>query len=116
MDQLIGLIVVLFLIAVLLFGVVIPIVALVFSVSARKRITALELRLARLEATLTGQPVSVPEPKPAPPPPAAETPPADTPGKSHHHHPRPRPPARRRSVRGNSRAIIGRRWIADRSV
>jgi uncharacterized membrane protein len=79
MDQLIGLFLVLFLIAVVLTAIVLPIVAIVVSITSRRRISRLENRIDRLEATLLTHPtlpsaVEVkPEPAPPPPRPAATT-------------------------------------------
>ena len=61
MDELIVLIIVLFLLAALFTAIVLPIVAIVISINTRRRI-------AQLEAALAGRPIIVSEPKPAPPP------------------------------------------------
>ena len=102
MEQLIVLVLVLFLLAVLLSAIVLPIVAIVISLNTRKRI-------AQLEAVLAGRPiVAGPRPEPprpqpvAPPPPIApEPPPIATPP------PSPAPTLNAFELE----SIIGRRWV-----
>lgn len=94
-------ILVLFVLAALLSGIVLPIVALVVSVNTRRRI-------AQLEAALAGRPiVTEPEPRPVPqpePPPRASEPP-----------PQPASEPRPRVVQPISayqlESMIGRRWV-----
>lgn len=96
MDELIVLIIVLFLLAALFTAIVLPIVAIVISINTRRRI-------AQLEAALAGRPIIVSEPKPAPPPPpepVASPPPIV-----------PEPPSVPTLNAFDLESIIGRRWI-----
>lgn len=100
-----GLIFVLLLIAVLFSAIVLPIVALVSTVSIRRRIAQLEARATRIEETLGAHSVlpATPSPKPEPPPAPATSPPPVT----------PEPPAARLAPLSayDLESIIGRRWI-----
>jgi uncharacterized membrane protein len=119
MDQLIGLILLLFLILVLFSAIALPI-ALVISVTSRKRIGQLVARVDRLEATLAAHSIfpaarevrpepkppapAPPEPEPPPPSVAPEPPPVVTPP------PSPAPPVH--AVRADQiESVIGRRWV-----
>jgi uncharacterized membrane protein len=99
MDQLIGLFLVLFLIAVVLTAIVLPIVAIVVSITSRRRISRLENRIDRLEATLLTHPTlpSAVEVKPEPPPPP------------------PRPAATTINA-AQLESVIGRRWVGWAAV
>ncbi|HEX6716380.1 MAG TPA: DUF2339 domain-containing protein [Pyrinomonadaceae bacterium] len=104
MDELIILIVVLVLLGVIVSAIVLPIIAIVFTVNTRKRI-------AQLEATLAGHPISPPAParKPEPPPEPA-TPPPPPPESL----PRPTAPPPTPVVPLNAyqlESMIGRRWV-----
>ena len=116
MDPL-ELFVLLFVIAVLIAVIAMPILALVFSVTARRRISRLEAGIARLEATLAAhsifpataqrpEPEARPEPAPSAPPPEPEpvTPPPQ-PGPSPVTLPAPAFNAYQLE------SIIGRRWV-----
>jgi uncharacterized membrane protein len=105
--DLIELILLLVVIAVLVSVIAMPIVALVLSVTSRKRISQIEARIARLEATLaahsifpaTATPRQEAKPEPAPAPGPAPAPaPAPAPG----------PPALNAY---QLESIIGRRWV-----
>lgn len=109
MDDLIVLILGLFLLAALLFAIILPIVAIVISLSTRKK-------LAQLEATLAGRRpiVSAPKREPRPEPPPTEpvvTPPSIA--------PEPPPPTSRTPPSPPTpglnaqelESIIGRRWV-----
>jgi uncharacterized membrane protein len=112
MDDVISLIMVLIAVAVLVSAIVIPIVALVLAVSSRKRISRIDARLDRIEATLaahsifpatpaTAEPQPRPQPPPAPPEPEPATPP-------------PGPPVIPPQPALNAyqlESVIGRRWI-----
>ena len=98
------------LLGLLAFVIVIPIVAVVIAVSARKRIAQLEWRANRLEQTLAAhsvfpkaaEPAPQPEVQPAPPPsePVAPEPP-----------PQPTPTPVTPLTAYQIESIIGRRWI-----
>ena len=105
MDQLIGLFLALFLIAVVLTAIVLPIVAIVLSVTSRRRISRLENRIDRLEAMLVTHPTfpSAVEVKPEPPPPQPEPP-----------SPPPRPTPTINAAQLES--VIGRRWVGWAAV
>ena len=117
MEQLLVLVLVLFVIAVLLTAVVLPIVALVVSSRTRKRLSELQARIDRIEKTLAAhsifpsaarpepeaRPAPAPEPVTPPPPTAAPEPP-----------PQPITPAPAFSAY-QLESIIGRRgvgWVA----
>src|SRR6185369_2448786 len=99
------------LLGLLAFVIIVPIVAVVIAVSARRRIARLEWRASRLEQTLAAhsifpkgaEPAPQPEPKPAPAPQpvAAEPPPQPT--------PTPVTPLTAYQIE----SIIGRRWIGE---
>ena len=112
MDQLIGLLVALFLIAVALTAIVLPIVAIVLTVKSQNRISSLESRLARLEAMLgTRVPspaVVEPTPQPAPTPPPPPPRPAATPP--------PRPATAPAINAAQLESVIGRRWVGWAAV
>ncbi|HKY43880.1 MAG TPA: DUF2339 domain-containing protein, partial [Pyrinomonadaceae bacterium] len=101
----------LFLIAALSSAIVFPIVALIITLTSRRRISRLEASIARLEATLAAtapppQQESRPEPAPAPAPapePAPEPGPQPPP-------PRITPPSPAFSAH-QLESIIGRRWV-----
>src|SRR5215203_328209 len=115
MDDLITLILVLFVIAVLLTAVVFPIVAFVLSLSARKTISRLEARINRLEATLAPpsvQPQQQPIAEPPPQPKRAETPEPAEPEPP----PLPLTPAPRTLSAAQIESIIGRRWVGWAAV
>jgi uncharacterized membrane protein len=106
MDQLFGPILVLFLLAVLLSAIVLPIVAIIVTLISRKRISRLEARIDHLQASLTGARVvettqtnaAPPEPEPEVPPPGpippVSTTPAPTPFSAY-----------------QIESMIGRRWV-----
>ena len=98
MDQLIGLILVLLVIAVLVTAIVLPLVALILSLSSRKRISELEARIARLDPGPTVRSAPPPEPvvPPPGPPPPVMPPPVTT-----------SPAARADQIE----SMIGRRWV-----
>ena len=111
--DLFSLFVILFVIAVLISVIMMPILALIFSVASRRRISRLEASVARLEAVLAGtatppkrEPIQ--EPRPAPPPqpvpePGPEPPPPP---------PRPVTPPPAPSLSAHQiESIIGRRWV-----
>src|SRR5678816_3160096 len=102
MDQLIGLFLALFLIAVVLTAIVLPIVAIVVSITSRRRISRLENRIDRLEAMLVTHPTfpSAVEVKPQPTPPPQPEPPPPPP-------PRPTPTINAAQLE----SVIGRRWV-----
>src|SRR6185369_5891054 len=98
------------LLGLLAFVIVVPIVAVVIAVSARRKIARLEWRANRLEQTLAShsifpkaaEPAPQPEPEPAPAPQsvAAEPPP-----------PQPTPTPVTPLTAYQIESIIGRRWI-----
>ncbi|HEV8426459.1 MAG TPA: DUF2339 domain-containing protein [Pyrinomonadaceae bacterium] len=112
MDELLVLILVLFLIAVLLTAVVLPIVALVISSGIRKRLSEIQARIDRIEKTLAeysifpsavrpepeARPASPPEPEPVTPPPPTVA-------------PEPPPPPAPALNAYQLESIIGRRWV-----
>jgi len=106
MDQLIGLVLFLFVIAVVLAAIVLPIIILVISLRARKRIAQLETRLAQVEAALGSRPtVSKPVTPPAPEP--VVTP----------EQPTPQPVAPAPSFNAaRLESVIGRRWVGWAAV
>lgn len=108
MDQLIGPILVLFLIAVLISAIVLPFVALILSALSRKRITRLEARIDRLEATLAAHSVFpvTPAQEVRPEPPSPEPPPQVIP-------PQPAPTTLRAD---QIESMIGRRWVGWAAV
>ena len=97
----------LFVIAALIAVIVIPILALVFSVASRRRISRLEASIARLEARLAG--TATPPPRQEAPPPEPEPAPAPSPV------PGPPPPPITPPAPSLSayqiESIIGRRWV-----
>jgi uncharacterized membrane protein len=102
MDQLIGLLLALFVIAVILAAIGLPIVAIVLSVISRRRIVRLENRLERIEAMLVTRPavpsaVEIKQPEPTPTPP-----------------PRPTPTPSIKAAQLES--VIGRRWVGWAAV
>ena len=99
MDQFITLILVLLVIAVLVTAIVLPILALVVSLSVRKRISQLEAQIARLGSAPRPQTAPPPEPQPATPSPP-EPPPSP---------PRVAPAPAIRA--GQIESVIGRRWV-----
>ena len=123
-----GLFLILFLVLLLLAAVVLPIVALVLSVSSRKKISQIEARTARIEATLGARSIfpsaatstqearpeppqaSTPPPEPeAKPEPGPPPPPPETPRET-----QPPPPAATRAPGFSAdqiESIIGRRWV-----
>ncbi len=94
MDQLFGLFLVLVVIAVLVSAIALPIVALVLTLSYRKRIARLEARIDELQATLGNRPSTAAHEAP-PPEPTTPPPPASAPAFS----------------ANNIESIIGRRWV-----
>ncbi len=100
MDEVIILIFVLFLIAVFLAAIAMPVVAIVLIVKARRRIEQLEARANRLEAALSAP---QPEPRPQPEPERVTPPPVEPP---------PPPSAPPQSVNAYQlESMIGRRWV-----
>ncbi len=102
MDQLIGLLLALFVIAVILAAIGLPIVAIVLSVISRRRIVRFENRLERIEAMLVTRPavpsaVEIKQPEPTPTPP-----------------PRPTPTPSIKAAQLES--VIGRRWVGWAAV
>ena len=103
MDQLIVLVLALFVIAVVLTAIVLPIVAIVFSITSRRRISHLENRLERIEAMLVTRPAFPPAVKPElSPPPQPEPPPRPTPTPS--------------IKAAQLESVIGRRWVGWAAV
>ena len=100
----------LFVLAVLIAVIAMPILALVFSVASRKRISRLEASIARLEAMLAGTAPPRREPRPEPAPAPAPAPaPEPEPGPSP-----PPPPVAPPAPFLNAdqiESIIGRRWV-----
>src|SRR6202008_1271242 len=116
MEQLLVLFLSLFLIAVLLTAVVLPLVALVISSRTRKRLSEIQARIDRLEKTLTGHSIfpgaARPEPE-ARPAPATESEPETLPPPTIAHEPPPPqviPPAPAFNAY-QLESIIGRRWV-----
>jgi len=103
MDQLIVLVLALFVIAVVLTAIVLPIVAIVFSITSRRRISHLENRLERIEAMLVTRPAFPPAVKPELTPPPQPEPP-----------PRPIPTPSINAAQLES--VIGRRWVGWAAV
>jgi len=99
---------VLFLIAVLISAIVLPIVALTVSVISRKRLSRLEARIDRLEATFAAHSVfpvtPAPEVRPEPPPPGPPPPVI------------PPAPASTTFRADEIESMIGRRWVGWAAV
>ena len=106
MEQLLVLVLVLFLIAVVLTAIVLPIVALVISSGARKRLSELHARIDRIEKTLAAHSIFPGATRPEPEaPPAPEPEPVIPP---------PPPPVASPAPAFNAyqlESIIGRRWV-----
>jgi uncharacterized membrane protein len=109
-----SLVLILFLLGLLISAVVLPIVALVLSASSRKRISQIDARIARIEATLAAHSIfpataaPAQDVKPQPPAPRSEPQPAPQ--------PEPPPPPRVKTLSESFSAdqlesIIGRRWV-----
>ncbi len=115
MDQLIILIVALFLIAVVLAAFVLPLVSIILSARARNRVAELTSRVKQLEALMASQPretptTEAPKPEPTPPPPS-EPPPPPTPEPIPPPVYTPPPVATYTRTSGEIESMIGRRWI-----
>lgn len=95
MDQLIGVIFVVLIIAALIAAIVLPIVAAILSFTSRQRISRLEARIDRLEATLAPR-TTVPQPEPTPAVPSPGPAPVATPSPFSAH---------------QIESTIGRRWV-----
>ena len=119
-----GFFLILVLLLLLLAAVVLPIVALVVSVSSRKRISQIEARIARIEATLGAHSIfpttATPQQEARPEPPPAPTPPLESEPKPEPGPPppppetTPPPPVTQRPSSFNAdqiESIIGRRWV-----
>ena len=91
MDSIFDLFIVLILVAVVLTAIVLPIIVLAISLTSRKRISQLEARLDRIEATLAGRPPLEPNPDSEPPPPVTTATPSLN--------------------AAQLESIIGRRWV-----
>jgi uncharacterized membrane protein len=114
---------ILFVIALLLGAIFMPIVALVLTVTSRRRISRLEASIVRLEAALAGtatppprqeaRPEPAPEPAPAPAPEPEPAPPlAAEPEPERQPPPPPITPAPPPSLSAHQiESIIGRRWV-----
>jgi len=115
MEQLLVLVLVLFLIAAVLIGIALPIIALAISSGTRKRLVELQARLDRIEKTLAAhsifpsttrpepeaRPASAPAPEPVTPPPPTIAP-----------EPPPPPVTPAPSLSAYQlESIIGRRWV-----
>lgn len=112
MGELVVLVLVLLLIAVLLAAIALPIVALVLVSSARKRLTQIEARIDRIEATLARHSIfpATAEPKQETPPATAPEPVATPP--SPIVAPAPAVPAPGPALSAYQiESIIGRRWV-----
>ena len=108
MDQLLGLFLALFLIAVVLTAIVLPIVGIVLAVTTRRRISRLQNRIDRIEAMLVTHPAvpSAAEVKPEPAPPPQPKPPP----------PPPRPTPASTINAAQLESVIGRRWVGWAAV
>ena len=110
MDQIIVLVYFLFLIAVLLAVIVLPIVALVISVRTRKRLSEIHARIDRIERTLAAHSIFPSTAKPQPEaPPAPEPEPVTPPPPTAAPEPPPLPVPAFSAYQLES--IIGRRWV-----
>src|SRR6185436_7475600 len=115
MDDVISLLMVLIAVAVLVSAIVIPIVALVLAVSSRKRISQIDARLDRIEATLAAHSIFPATPATADPQPRAQPPPTPAPEpETATAPPGPPPPVTPSQPALNAyqlESVIGRRWI-----
>lgn len=106
MEQLLVLVLVLFLIAVVLTAIVLPIVALVISSGTRKRLSELHTRIDRIEKTLGAHSIFPSAARPEP-----ETPPAPAPEPVTAPPPPPPPSPAPTFNAYQLESIIGRRWV-----